>query len=313
MGGSSGGTTTTTQKLSPEQSQLINQAMPTWDRYLQNTPQVSAQPVAGFDPLQQQAQQSALGAIKPIQQVYGQALGGLGRTQNFGQQLYQRALNPGMDNAVSQLPSFRDASSPYIQGAQEATLAPITEALRTQVLPGIRAGAITSGQLGGTRQALGTDSALTNYSRTAANALAPLSEQLYGRAMQGDITGALQTQQLGVNRANALLGAGTQFAGLAPQLAQTGAQLGGQMFMLPARIQDAIGSQRRALGQAQQTAQHQADMQNMFLPLMIAQQATQAASGIPGGTVTSNQHVPGPSPLQTLLGVGSMFAGLPFF
>ena len=305
--GSSKGSTTSTVTLSPEQRELINLGIPTFRDFINNPRTVDPRPVEGFNELQQQGQLSALSAIPGIQSRFEQAQQGLASGTNFFDQVSSRAANaPG----TQPLSSFGDLANPYIQQAQQSTLAPITEALREQILPGIQQNAAGAGQLGGSRQGLAQDAALNQYTDRAVQALAPYSNQLYGQALAGDISGGLQTQRLQSGENLADLQAATYGLRSLPQIAGLQSALGTQSGLLPSGIIGGIGDQISGQNQAQQDALYNANLTNQFLPFSLAQAVLHGGSGIPGGSSTTESSSGG-SFLSNILGAASTI--LPFF
>lgn len=251
------GTTTTTQTPTTQQQNLLGQILPTFQNFANNPPTVGARPVQDFNPLEIQGQEAAVGAIPGIQQNFANVLGNLQGGQNF---------ISGLQNTASQGFGSGIGGNQYVQAAQDATLAPITEALTQQVLPNIRQGAIAGGQLGGSRQGLAEDQSVNNYLRTATQAVAPFA---FGAQ-------------------NSLLNAATGSLGLLPGLAGQQASLGLQGGLLPSQIYSSIGGAQRGLGQQQADAQYNAGLANQFLPFTIAQELLAALTGFPGGTSTVN-------------------------
>ena len=279
MGSSKEGTTTTIS-LSPEQRELIGLTIPTFRQYLGQTPEVGPRPVVGPNELQELGQFSALNSVPGILNRFEQGQEGLQGGKDFFSAAANRAFqSPGTQG----LQSFGNLANPYIDSASRATLAPITEALTEQVLPNIRQGAISSGQLGGSRQGLAEDNAVGQYVDRAAQAIAPYQNQLYSQALAGDISGGLQTQRLQSAEGQGYLGAATQALGSVPQISALQAALGTQSGFLPSQVYSSVGAEQQGYDQRQQDALYNAYLTNQFLPFTIAQQILHGGSGIPGG------------------------------
>lgn len=206
------------------------------------------------------------------------SLGGIG--QAFGQA--QQDVGQGLQ-ALSGF-AANPQSSPYIQAATQAVIDPIREQLTTQILPNIRQGAIQAGGFGGSRQALAETQGVNQFVDRATQAASGLQNQLFQSGI-----GAL---------------------GLLPGLAGAQTSLATQGGLFPSRIFGAVGEQQQAQEQAELSAAYQSQLANQFLPFSIAQQLAAAAAGIPGGSVTTQQQTPGPSGLQTALGLGSLATGV---
>lgn len=287
------GRTGTQSRLGPYAHSLYGNALPILQNYAQNVPAVPGREIAPFNQNQQQAQAGLVNTAAQLGQQVQQIGQNLGQQNQFGNVL-QGAVNPGNIANPQALPSFASMANPYAQQAQAATLAPITEALMEQILPGIRSGAITSGGLGGSREAIANDQALTSYARDAAQALAPYSFGLAQQGLQGDISGALQTQNLAQGGNQALLNAATQFAGLAPNIANVQANLQSQGGMLPHQIQNQVGNIQQAHQQQIQDENYNQALAQMQLPYTIATDLAGIAGTIPQGTtrVDSSNKLP---------------------
>ena len=85
MGGGSR-TTTTTQSLSPEQQELFQAALPTYQNYIDNPPEIATQQVAGFNQNELNARQGLEGAVGGLERAYQQGQGIISGAQTgFGQ------------------------------------------------------------------------------------------------------------------------------------------------------------------------------------------------------------------------------------
>lgn len=253
-----GGTsqTTTVQELSPEQRALIEPVIPIAKDYLKNPPSMyPGSSIAGFNPMQQMAQQMTMNAAQGMTGVTGkipqqlQALmGGWGGTAQTagqqgqaGQQQMQQILQaiggaagqvkPQINQTLQQgaqqtapglgfLTSgdvLSPGSNPALQGAIEAASRPVVENFQRNVLPSITQEGIASGGYGGTRQGIAEGIAGQALNRQVGDIASTLSNQNYQSGLQ------------------AMLG------GLNTSVAQTGQQVSGQL--------GAQGAQNQLLGQ----------------------------------------------------------------
>jgi len=157
--------------------------------------------LAGFDPAQLTGQALALQAASgSLPGIASQAQGGLGYLLNPAQ------LNP--------------ATNPFLAATAEGAVRPIFDTLMERVLPSINSGAVGSGQVGSTRQALAQGRAIGDAALSAMDVTANLYNQNY-QAAQQRMLGAL---------------------GLAPQVAS--------LSLLPSQVFQQIGAQRQAQAQA---------------------------------------------------------------
>lgn len=267
MGSGGGNTTTTTkQKLSAQQKKLLDLAVPVAQGYINpdGTVNASTYPgstVAPINPNQTLGQNLALGAaMGPVQQASNSAMGGL----NF--------LTSGDVLDVN--------SNPYLAGAINAAVRPITENYNDVVLGNIRDNASLAGQYGYNRQGLQEAAASRDYLRQT-----------------GDTS-----QKLSFDAYNAGLDAMAKGLAFAPSVIQTG--------FAPASAVAGVGQQQQQLQQQQIDAQVAEFYKKQFLPLSIAEEIAGMASGIPGGSVASTTSGGGTSTLQSILGLGAAGASL---
>lgn len=130
MGSSPSSTTqTTTQELSPEQRKLIEPVIPIATDYLKNPPQMfPGSGVAGFNPLQQMAQQMQLGAaqsmlpnMQAIPQQLQQLMGGWGSTVNAAGQQGQQGQNQ-LNAILAAMGGTSAGVNPAVQQQTQQTL-----------------------------------------------------------------------------------------------------------------------------------------------------------------------------------------------
>jgi len=240
--------------------------------------------IAGFTPMQQQAQQSAanLGPAKQLgvgTHLAGQAgLGSLGAGQNYAQQ----ATNPG---------SMQAYMSPYVQNALEPQM---REAARQSALVGQQnqAQAVGQGAFGGSRSALIEAERQRNLGQQQAD--------IYGRGMQTAFEQARQAQQFG-----STLGLqGMQTAG---QMANTLGQLGQTQFAQQQgaiQAQSAAGAQQQGLEQQRLAQQYQDFANQRQHPYTQLAFASDMLRGLPLSQTAQTMYQTPPSMMSQLAGLG---------
>jgi hypothetical protein len=247
--------------------------------------------VAGFSPLQQQAQASAAGLQTPGQYQTATGLAGISGlgALGAGQQYARNVTDPSM---------MQSYMSPYQQGVTDiAKTAAVREAQMAQNAQNL--GAARQGTYGGARQALMQGEREKNLLSNLSNIQAQGSQAAYDRA--------LQSQQFGANL-------GMQGYGQAGQAASTLGQLGGQQ----------LGAQKEIIGiQTQQGATQQAQEQQKInqaiqdyaiaqqYPFMQLGQMNAMLRGLPLQTQTTQLYQAQPSSLQQ--GIGLAGAASTFF
>jgi len=254
--------------------------------------------VAGFSPIQQQAQAGVAGLRTPEQFQAASGLSGIsglgslglaGQAAGAGAQYAQQATNP---YAVQQY------MSPYMQNVVDYQK---SQALRDyQLAAPMRARqAVGAGAFGGSRQAI-----------MEAEAERALGSQLQGIAAQGSqkaFEDAQRQQQFGANLNLQGIGAGLQGLGQANQAAGTLGQLGQQQLGAQTNIlnlQSQVGAQQQAqeqqkINQAIQdyaTAQQYPFMQLGIMNAMLR--------GLPLQSTSTQSYQAQPSTGQQLLGYG---------
>lgn len=159
MGGPRETTQRTTYELAPEQRDILNLAMPGVREYAATAPQrYQGSTIAGFDPMQLQAQESALRAAGEQQRV---AQGAADSARSFSSDIW----NP--------------ASNPQLAGAITAATRPITQQLLENTLPSIRGEAVTSGNFGSSRQGVAEGLASGRASQAVGDTAAKLAQSTY--------------------------------------------------------------------------------------------------------------------------------------
>ncbi len=194
FGGAQKVTQTTKQELSPEQRQLLNQAMGLIEPVASNVPHTPQVP--GFDPAQVQAQEGTLAKAAPG--------GDLEKLASNG----ARATNFLTSGDVMNLDS-----NPHLRGAVDAAVRPLTENFQNVVMPGVRGGAIQAGALGSSKARQAGDYAASTYLRSVGDSTNQLLNQAYGQNLDAMLKGIALTPQ-------------SQSASLFPQVAQD--TVGGQ-------------------------------------------------------------------------------------
>jgi hypothetical protein len=249
----------------------------------------SGERIAGFTPMQQQAQQSAanlqtspqLGGASQLAGVAG--LGSLGA----GQQYAQQATNPYATGAYM---------SPYMQNA----LAPqMQEAARQSAIQGQQqqGQAVQQGAFGGARSGIVEAERLRN--------LGTLQNQIYGTGMQNAFQSAQQAQQFGATL-------GLQGMGQAGQMASTLGQLGQTQFGQQKDIisgQAAAGAQQQGLEQQRLQQQYQDFLNQRAYPQQQLSYMSDMLRGLPMQQQTQQVYQAPPSTFGQLAGAGLALAG----
>jgi hypothetical protein len=299
--------------------------------------------VAGFSPLQQQAQQTVAGMQTPG--AYGQAqglagmsgMGQFGTAQQAGM-LGQQGQGIGQLGMMGAMPAF-GAGQQFTQGVTNpATMGAFMSPYQQQVTDIAKADAVRNAQIaqqqanlgsarqgtyGGARQALMQGEREKNLLSNLSNIQAQGSQSAYDRALaqqqfganlglQGIQTGlqGIQAGQQGV--AQGLAGVGAQQAGYAGagQAAATLGSLAGQEF---GTQKDIIGLQQQAGAQQQQQQQqivNQAiqDYANaQQYPMMQLGFMSNMLRGLPMQATNTQQYVAAPN--QLTQGIGALGAG----
>jgi len=186
---------------------------------------------------------------------------------------YQQGTNPNMLNV---------ANNPYVTGMAQAASDRAMQSLQPE-LANIRSGAIMSGGYGGGRQGIAEGNALTGAADAANQAAAQIYGNAYGQGL------GHQANTMGMT--GSLMGAGFQpYA----NLALSGEQ---QQLREQALIQDA-------------QAAHQFNMNLPYQQLQNYQAGIAGFQPVMGQAGVTAQTTPGPSALNTIGTLGSMFAGL---
>jgi hypothetical protein len=280
-----------TQTSIPEYAKPYVEKMLGKTEALTNAPYQSYQGerIAGFTPMQQQAQQG-MANLGPAQQL-GTAtqlagIGGLG-SLGAGQQFAQQATNPYAMQAYM---------SPYIENALQPQM---REAARQSAMQGQQnqAQAVQQGAFGGSRSAIVEAERQRN--------LAQQQGDIYGRGMQSAFEQARQAQQFGADLGLRGYGQAGQMASTLGQLGQT--QFGQQKDIIQG--QASMGAQQQGLEQqrlAQQYSDFAAQRQNPYQQLSFM---SDMLRGLPLSQYSQTMYQQPTSPLATAAGLGMTFAG----
>lgn len=281
--------------------------------------------VAGFQPMQQQAQQGIANMQTPEQ--YGQAMGitgqgimgGLGtagqgvglsgmgyQTANAGNQYAQQATNPY---------AMQSYMSPYMQNVVDVQQ---REAQRQGDIAttGRNAQAVQAGAFGGSRQAITDAEAARNLAMQKGDIQATGLQSAYQQAQQAQQYGAnlgLQGMQAGMQGVGAGIGAQQAGYGQAMSGAQNLAGLGQQQLAAQQGIynlQNTTGAQQQALEQ-QKINQGIQDYSNaQQYPLMQLGTMSNMLRGLPMQAQTTQQYVAAPNNVTQAIGAAGAGASL---
>lgn len=316
MTGGGSQTTTTKQELSPEQRQLINLVIPTAESYAAQPPtSYPGSTVAPFTPLQEAGQLGAVNTAFNFLDPF------IGQTAQTHENIQSSAIPLGTTGLASLIGGMGDASgarnfllsgdalypgsNPALEATAKAAVQPFQESLMQQILPGIRQGAQTAGQYGGSRQGLLESQAINNFLRQAGDTTQGIYSDAYGRGLQAMVQALQSTQGTAGDAAQSLLSEGVRSLFAAPSIAD--------LALLPSQVLSGVGGQQQMQEQNVLQSEVQKYMTDQMMPFLMAQDIANLAFGFNNGSVTSTGQAPGTSPLQMILGIGSMMAGLPIW
>jgi hypothetical protein len=246
--------------------------------------------IAGFTPMQQQAQQAAanLGPAQQLgvgTQMAGLAgLGAMGAGQNYAMQ----ATNPYAMQAYM---------SPYVENA----LAPqMREAQRQSAMLGQQnqAQAVQQGAFGGSRSAIVEAERQRNLQNQMGD--------IYGRGMQTAFEQARQAQQFGSTLGLQGMQTAGQMAGTLGQLGQT--QFGQQQAAIQG--QASLGQQQQALEQQRLAQQYQDFANQRQHPYQQLAFMSDMLRGLPLSQTAQTMYQAPPSTLSQLGGLGLAAYGM---
>jgi hypothetical protein len=273
----------------PYATQLLGKAQAVTDTSQNPYQQYQGNRIAGFTPLQQQAQEnvSNMQVAPQVGQAANMAgvsgIGGLLAGQNY----QNMATNP------SAIASYM---SPYQQNVtdwqkQQAVMD------YGRALPGRQAQAVGAGAYGGSRQAIVESEAQRNLQNQLAGIQATGTQNAFQNAQQAQQFGAgLGLQGLGL--------AGQQAANLA-NIGQTGY---GQQMGINAAQQQA-GAQQQALAQQGLTQAYQDFLNQQRYPYQQLGFMSDILRGIPATASAQSQYQAPPSPMSTFAGLGQLGLG----
>jgi hypothetical protein len=245
--------------------------------------------VAGFSPLQQQAQSDAGAMQQPGQFALGSGLTGSAgiRSLNAGDQYAQNVTNPATMQAYM---------SPYQQGVTDvAKNAAIRESQMAQQAQNL--GAARQGTYGGARQLLAQTERERNLMSNLSNIQTQGSQAAYDKAIQSQQYGA----NLGMQGLSQAMGAGAQLGQIGASQQATDIARQNQMAQLGANQQ---GLEQNKINQAIQdyaTQQQYPLMQLGFMSNMLR--------GLPMQAQTTQGYQAAPSTASQIAGIGTAGIG----
>jgi hypothetical protein len=288
----------TQEQTATQITELPEWAKPYAKETLAKTQELTSQPyqtyggerIAGFTPMQEQAQQAA-GAMQVAPQI-GAATGiagtaGLGSLM-AGQQYGQMATDPG---------SMQAYMSPYMQNVVDIQK---REAQRQAGIAGTQRGAqaVRAGAFGGSRQAIMEAEAQRN--------LAQQMGDIQAKGSQAAFEQARQAQQFGAELGLRGLGQAGQMASTLGQLGQT--QYAQEQGII--NLQRDVGKEQQALRQAGYDIGYQDFLRQQQYPYQQLGFMADMIRGVPvGQTATTIYQQPAASPLSQLLGAGTAAYG----
>jgi len=283
--------------LGSAQTQIYNDDMTTFRPYQPYSSDVNDY-VAGFSPLQQQAQQATANLQTPDQFSQGSGLAGIagmgslglaGQAAGAGQQYAQQAQDPN---------AMRGYMSPYMQNVVDYQK---SQAFRDYQIgqPKMQSAAVGQGAFGGNRLAI-----------QQAEAQRGLMSQLQGieaTGAQKAFEDATKQQQFGANLGMQGIQAGLQGLGQVTQSANAlgnlgTAQLGAQTGIINAQTQQGAAQQAAEQQKINQAIQDYATAQQY--PMMQLSMMNSLLRGLPMQNTTTQQYQAQPGTAQQALGLG---------
>jgi len=283
--------------LGSAQTQIYNDDMTTFRPYQPYSSDVNDY-VAGFSPLQQQAQEATANLQTPGQIGQGSGLAGMsglgslalaGQAAGAGQNFMQQATDPRATQAFM---------SPYMQNVVDYQKG---QAFRDYQIgqPKMQAAAVGQGAFGGNRLAIQQAEAQRN--------LMGQMQGIEATGAQEAFKNAQQQQQFGANLGLQGIGAGLQGLGQATQagtaLGQLGtAQLGAETGIINAQTQQGSAQQAAEQQKINQAIQDYATAQQY--PMMQLSMMNSLLRGLPMQNTTTQQYQAQPGTAQQALGLG---------
>ena len=293
------GQTQTTQQLTPQQQQLMEQAAQFYMQFAGSNPTMptGSQAVSPFTASQTAGQNAVLGAAglgTPQRAVFKPGAGPTGGAAGTGvgtigspnsDPTMQGTVNTaaGTNQYLSSGAFLDPGSNPYVQNAVGAATAPIFQDLSQRTLPAQQATAASGSGVnyGGNREGIQEAQDVTNAYRAAG--------------------------QAGAGIMNTALGQGLQATNQAIAQAPTTA---GSLAM-PGATASAVGDVQQAQNQALLNANNQAAWFQQMLPLLKGQELTAGAAGLPGGgTMATGNQVNNANPVSQAIGLVAALGGL---
>jgi len=319
MGGSSQQqpTQTTTNVASPEQQQLFGAVWPQIQNLAGSSPP-SYYPdstVAGFNPVQTEAQQIALGAA-PAQRDIAQWSTSLAKSIPGS---LQWGLPAGTENVPTSTNIFSDPgiwNPGFNQGlsqAIEAAQRPTWQALTEQALPAIRTTANATGPYGGSRQQIAEGLATSRATQQANDIAAKMAEDEYNANLQAVAARYGVNLNAGVTERGQTLNAlgqnyGQNLSALYQTLGIT-PQLQGE-WTTPAATVGAVGDVQQQQQQAQLASDIARWNYNQTAPLSWLSSILGLGQSLPGGSTVSTGNVAQPNTALSALGGAASGAAL---
>lgn len=297
-GGQQSSTQTTQQILSPEQQRLLDPVIPVAENFVKNPPKAfGGSGVAGFDPLQQMAQQMIIGASNGMLPMLGQQqAGGNALMQGGGAVLGNQV---GAQNFLMSGAALDPNMNPALARVTDAATRPLIDAFQRQIMPSIANDAVSAGGFGGTRQGIAEGIAASDLQRQVGDISAQVQNNAYSQGLQA------MAQLAGQAPGSASIAQGLDRM---PQILNSS--------LLPAQLTGAVGDVRQGMTQAQLSDTIQRFVNEQMLPFAAAQDVAALAFGIPAGTTqttaktTGGGGAGGMQMLQGGLGLMSMLMGM---
>ena len=300
-----GGQSISQRELAPEQQQLLRLVIPEAARFLNNPPELFPDTaIADFSPLQQQAQEAAVGAATDFIAPFAESTAA-------AHQNLQSATIPtgteGLGQIISGLPSARPAqdfllsgaalspeSNPFLADTARAAIDPLRDEFTQTVLPSIGHEAANTGQFGSSRHGVAEGIATQGFQREVGNVASDVFSRGYSEGLAGMQDALRTTLGTGADASVGALEQGARSLFAAPQLTQ--------LALTPSSILDAVGGQQRDLEQAFLTEEADRFQTEQIIPFLAAQDVANLAFGVGGGGTTTRSDDGGIDAIQAAIG-----------
>lgn len=239
----------------------MNAAMPGVRQFAASVPQrYQGSTVAGFTPAQEAGQGMALGAA-PQQGALASSAADANKFFTGGS-IWDPATNPNL------------------QGAINAATRPIQQNLDENILPGIRAEAVTTGNFGGSRQGIAEGLATRGASQAIGDTASKLVQSQYDTNVDAQLKamGLLPTVQGGL--------------------------------VTPGVTTSGVGDVQQAMEQARLNSMVNNFNYDQTAPFLQSKEIMSLLQGLPGGTTTSTGSTPQANPVTQALGGAAAGASL---